>query len=452
MAKPMISVAGIRGTVGGSLVPEEFLKFVAAFTSTLDKRVVVVGGDTRPSRRMVRHLVFGAALATGCRVLDLGVVPTPTIGFMANHLGAGGGIGVTASHNPLDWNALKFFSSEGVFLTAPEMQRVLDRHEKSDFDYRPYDQLGSLETVDDPTGPHLRRTLERVNASAVRARKFKVAIDLCNGAGAALLPRLLDELGCETTTVFADPDKAFERVAEPLPENLGALSAAVKHSGAALGFAVDPDADRLALVDETGRPIGEERTLTLVSLAVLSRWKGKTPPPPLVANLSTTRALDDVAARFQTRVERTKIGEAHVVERIRATGAIIGGEGNGGVIYPAIHPGRDAAAGIALLLEALAESGETLSEMNRRVPDYVMVKQKVGVEGKDLRAIFAKMRETFSDAVDFNDIDGLKISFADSWLHVRPSGTEPIVRVFTEAPDEKTARALAERAMAVARG
>ncbi|MFP4381752.1 MAG: phosphoglucosamine mutase [Candidatus Sumerlaeia bacterium] len=449
MAKPMISVAGIRGTLGDSLVPEEFLKFAAAFCSSLDKKVVVLGGDTRPSRHMVRHLVFAAAHATGCKVLDLGIVPTPTIGFMARELGAGGGIGITASHNPLNWNALKFFSDKGVFLTSDEMAEVLKRYDQSNFDYVDYDQLGTTETVDNPAGPHLKKVLDAVDVEAIRAKKFKVAIDLCNGAGVALLPDLLERLGCEVVPVFDDVEKAFERTAEPLPENLGALSEAVNKAGAAVGFAVDPDADRLALVDETGRPIGEERTLTLIARAVLQKAQTDT-PPPLVANLSTTRALEDVAAEFGTTVERTKIGEAHVVQRIGQVKALIGGEGNGGVIYPAIHSGRDAAAGIGLLLQAMAESGKSLSSLNNEVPDYVMVKQKVGIEGKDVALILSKLRETFADANSFDDIDGLKISFADSWIHVRPSGTEPILRVFTEAPDRKQAENLAKKAMAVA--
>jgi len=446
MSAPMISVAGIRGIVGDSLVPEEFVKFTAAFTSTLTNKVVVVGSDTRPSRHMLRPLVMGACMATGCRVLDLGVCPTPTIGLMTRRLGAGGGIAITASHNPLQWNALKFFSDEGTFLVGPPFDRVMERYRSSDFDYQPFDHLGAVDTVTDPTGPHLEKILSVVDVERIRRARFALAVDLCNGAGVALVPALLERLNCRATIVFGDPDHAFERPAEPLAENIGALCQAVRSAGAAVGFALDPDADRLALVDETGRPIGEERTLTLAARAVL---QGVPPPrPPLVANLSTTRAVDDVAAEFGTRVVRTRIGEAHVVEGMRAAGAVIGGEGNGGVIYPAVHLGRDAATGIALLLDAMAARGKTLSELNAEVPDYALVKNKVGVEGKKIDKILARLRQTFAtEAVETSDLDGLKISLRDSWVHVRPSGTEPIVRVFAEAPTVQAARALADRAM-----
>jgi phosphomannomutase len=448
MQKLMISVAGIRGTIGGSLRPEEFVRFAAAFSSTLDKRVIVLGGDTRPSRRMLRPLIMGACMATGCRILDLGVVPTPTVGFMTKYLKAGGGIAITASHNPLDWNALKFFTPQGLFLTRPLMDRVLERFENNDFDYRTHDALGSVETVVDPAEPHLKKVLDAVEVDRFREARIRVAVDFCNGAGIGPISQLLHALGCEVVRVFDDPDRAFERVAEPLPENLGALSEAVRRSGAQVGFALDPDADRLALVDETGRPIGEERTLTLTARAMLRKTGDRS---PLVANLSTTRALDDVAAEFGTRVERTAIGEANVVERMLQLKSRIGGEGNGGVIVPEIHPGRDAATGIALVLEMLAETGKSLSTLNGEVPDYAMVKAKAGVEGKDIATVLSRLRETFSDA-EFDTQDGLKMTWPDAWLHVRPSGTEPIVRVFTEAPTRERAQALAERAMAVVEG
>ncbi len=453
MSKLMISVAGIRGTIGDSLIPEEYLKFAAAFASTLETKKIVLGTDTRPSREMVRHCVLAACLATGCEVLDLGIVPTPTVGLMAKHLGAGGGIAITASHNPINWNAVKFFSSEGTFLTSAQMERVLERYRSGEFDYRPVAELGQVRMVEEPTRPHLERVLAAVDVEAIRRASFTVAIDLCNGAGGALLPQLLETLGCKVVKVFEDPTKAFERVAEPLPENLGALSEAVRRSGAAVGFAADPDADRLALVDETGRPIGEERTLTLSARSIFRKMAAAgQKATPLVANLSTTRALDDVAAEFGTHVERTRIGEAHVVERILSSRAVIGGEGNGGVIYPAVHPGRDSATGIALVLDMLAASGKTLSALNAEVPDYAMVKAKVGIEGMAVADVLERIRTAFADAEGADSTDGLKILWADRWLHVRPSGTEPILRVFTEAPTAQAAEALAERAMKIVRG
>jgi phosphomannomutase len=452
MSKPMISVAGIRGTVGDSFVPEEFLKFTSAYASTLSNKTIALGSDTRPSGDMVRHLVLAGCFATGCHVLDLGVCPTPTLGFMVKKLGAGGGVAVTASHNPLDWNALKFYSPEGTLLTAAEMDAVLDRYRSGHFDYQSCRNLGAMEKVKEPLRPHIEKVLGAVDVAGIRAARFKVAVDLCNGAGITLLPELLGELGCEVTTVFGDPDKAFERVAEPLVENLGALGGAVRSSGAAIGFAVDPDADRLALVDETGRAIGEERTLVLAARSVLQKRALTNPalPSPLVANLSTTRAMDDVAAEFGTRVERTRIGEAYVVERILSCGSAIGGEGNGGVIYPVTHLGRDSATGIALMLEALTVSGKTVSQLNSEVRDYAMVKNKVGIEGKELHRIFVRLCVSFTGVTAFDDTDGLKISFDHSWVHVRASGTEPILRVYAEAPTIAEAKGLADKAMRIA--
>jgi len=445
MSSLMISVAGIRGIVGESLIPEEFVRFTAAFASSLEKKEVVLGCDTRPSRHMLRHLVMGACMAAGCRVIDLGVCPTPTIGFMTRHLSAGGGIGITASHNPLQWNALKFFSPEGTFLVGGAFDRVMKRYRAGDFNYQPFDRLGSVETVADPIGPHLEKILSVVDVERIARARFHVAVDLCNGAGAQMIPALLKRLSCRVSVLFDNPDLAFERPAEPLAENIGALCEAVRAGKACIGFALDPDADRLALVDETGRAIGEERTLTLATRAVL---QATATASPVVANLSTTRALDDVAAEFGTRVVRTRIGEAYVVEEMRRLGAVIGGEGNGGVIYPAVHAGRDAATGIALILSAMACRAKTLSELNREVPDYVMVKQKASVEGKNLPDILARVREAFSgEAAQISELDGLKISLNDSWIHVRPSGTEPIVRVFAEAPTSEATELLASRAM-----
>ena len=345
---------------------------------------------------------------------------------------------------PSSFSLLKAF-----FLNAPEMEAVLTRYRNLDFDYKSWNEIGHLQTVPNPTIPHLEKVLAAVDVTKIRASQFRVALDLCNGAGLTLIPMLLERLGCEVTTIFADPDKAFERVAEPLAENIGKLRETVREARAAIGFAIDPDADRLALVDETGRAIGEERTLTIVSKYILS----KAPEPrPIVANLSTTRALDDVAAQFGTTVLRTKIGEAHVVEGIRKSNAWIGGEGNGGVICPAIHPGRDAATGIALLLEAMAYSGKTLSALNAEIPDYFMAKKKAGIEGKDVKSILAKLRTSFPDSTGIDDLDGLKILFKDRWLHVRASGTEPILRIFTEAPTLEAAEELADRGMKVVMG
>lgn len=440
MSQLMISVAGIRGIVGDSIKPEEFVRFTMAFAAGCEPRKVVLGGDARPSRHMIRHLVFGALEAMGCEVVDLGVCPTPTVGLMARHLGAGGGLAVTASHNPVEWNALKFFRPDGTFLTADDNRALMERYDAGDFDLADVKSIGSVTTYDNPTAEHLRRVLDYVDVEAIRAAKIKVAIDCCNGAGSAVLPQLLDTLGCDAEIIFADTDAGFPRVAEPTPENLDALSAAVRRHDASVGFAVDPDADRLALVDETGRAIGEERTLTLAVNHLLERAKTS-----VTVNLSTTRAIEDVCAAHGVECFRTKIGEAHVVSGMKAHGSRLGGEGNGGVILADVHHGRDSLGGIATILEALAKNACALSALNARVPDYAMVKDKASIGGLRVEAIYEKVRADFADAIDENRDDGLRLNLGDRWVHMRPSGTEPIFRVFAEAPDAEAARALVDR-------
>ncbi|OPZ16815.1 MAG: Phosphoglucosamine mutase [candidate division BRC1 bacterium ADurb.BinA364] len=441
MSSPIISVAGIRGIVGDSLPPDEFLRYVLAFASTRKGgRRIAVGGDSRISRAMYRRLVFAGLESMGFEAIDLGVCPTPTVGLMTRETRAAGGIAITASHNPAEWNALKFFSGDGVFLDQDEFNEVLAAREKGAFRFASWDALGRVAQHPDPVGPHLERVLAAVDARAIRQRKLKVAADLCNGAGTAILPRLFRLLDVEAECILTDINAPFERGAEPLPENLGALCNAVRATGADLGLAVDPDADRLALVDESGRPIGEERTLTLCA----DHWL-KRETTPIVANLSTTRALDDVAARHGVKVHRTKIGEAHVVAAMKRIGAAIGGEGNGGVIAPSIHPGRDAAAGAALILEALAKSRMKLSELNATIPDYAIVKSKVSIEGRNIAKILPQIEQALGEPEARSDIDGLKLEFANGWVHVRASGTEPIIRIFAEAATEEIARHWIER-------
>jgi phosphomannomutase len=435
MSKLMISVAGIRGVVGDSLVPEEFLRYTLAFASTRKGGRIVVGGDTRLSRQMVRHLVFAALESAGFEVIDLGVCPTPTVGLMVGELGAAGGVAVTASHNPAEWNALKFFNASGAFLPPAEFKRVLARYESGSFRRVGVEKLGRVSTHPDPVGPHLERIAKAFDTRAIRRRRLRAVVDVCNGAATAIAPRLLDTLGVEGEFILTDTSIPFERPAEPLPENIGALCRAVRDAGADVGFAFDPDADRLALVDETGRAIGEERTLTLAANHYLSREK-----TPLAANLSTTRALDDVARSHGVRLHRTRIGEAHVVARMKRVGASIGGEGNGGVILPRVHAGRDAAAGIALICEAMAKARASLSEINAAVPDYQIVKSKVELGGRSVEKLLGRIERALPKPSRRSTVDGLKLDFPEGWVHVRPSGTEPIIRVFAEAAGEEQAR------------
>lgn len=439
-SQPMISVAGIRGIVGDSLVPETFLRYVLAFGTLVDGGAVVVGGDSRLSRDMMRHLAFAALESTGCKIYDIGLCPTPTVGLMVKELGARGGIAITASHNPAQWNAYKFFNENGSFLDKEANARLLAIAQSGEFRRASYKELGSIEPHSEAIERHIARVVKAVDVPAIAKKKFRVVVDCCNGVGGIIMEPLLKALGCEGELFDTDVNKEFPRVPEPLPENLGKLSERVKATKADIGFAVDPDVDRLAIVDNLGRPIGEERTLTLAAAAVLENSKGD-----LVANLSTTRAMDDVAQRFGVKLYRTPIGEANVTKKMGEVKALIGGEGNGGVIYPTTHAGRDAATGVALILAAMASSGATISELNARIPDYIMVKTKLDRGGRDLAQLAEKMRLEFADAKELVTDDGVKAVFGDSWVHLRPSGTEPVVRVFAEAPGREAAEALVQR-------
>lgn len=440
--QPMISVAGIRGIVGRSVRPVEFLRYTMAFATLLGRGPIVVGSDTRLSRGMMRHLVFTGLTACGRDVIDIGLAPTPTHGLTAVRLGAAGAIALTASHNPAEWNALKFFNAAGSFLDAEENRRLLEIAASEEFALADYLHLGKVTPREDAIRAHVERVCACVDVDAIRGAGLRVAADCVNGVGGLILEPLFERLGVTAEFQFTDVNAPFPRNPEPLPENLTELGELVRRTGAAVGFATDPDADRLALVDETGRPIGEERTLLLAAARVLEKEKG-----PMVANLSTTRALDDLAAEAGVELARTPIGEAHVVGRMRSSGALIGGEGNGGVIYPRVHGGRDAATGVALVLEALAVHGTTLSALNGAWPDYAMVKSKYDLApGTDKAAELGRLRGVFPDAASVNEEDGLKFVYPDRWVHVRPSGTEPVMRIFAEAPTAAAARELVDRA------
>jgi phosphomannomutase len=440
MSKPMISVAGIRGIVGDSLVPEEFLRYVLAFGTILDGGPVVIGGDSRLSREMMRHLAFAGLASTGSPIIDIGLVPTPTVGLMVRKLGARGGIAITASHNPPEWNAYKFFDHEGSFLSKQQNSVLLDLAASGGFRRADFLSLGKVTRREDAIELHLKGLLAAIDTSPVTQKQFRVVIDCCNGVGGLIMQPLMRLLGCQADLFDTDIDAVFPRNPEPLPENLGNLARRVKECGADIGFAVDPDVDRLAIVDNLGRPIGEERTLTLCAAQVLRTTKG-----PLVANLSTTRALDDVARAHGVPLYRTPIGEANVVGKIRECGAAIGGEGNGGVIYPPVHPGRDAATGVALILTAMASRGASIAELNSEIPDYVMLKTKFDIAGLRIDEIGSRMKSEFVDALEMVTDDGVKAVYDHSWVHLRPSGTEPVVRVFAEAPTDEEARALINR-------
>jgi len=440
----MVSVSGIRGRVGEGLTPEVVIRYAGAFgawaTGRGKSRAIVVGRDSRVSGPMFHRIVLGALESVGCRVIDIDLTTTPTCQLAVEHHHAAGGLMISASHNPIEWNALKFIGPSGLFLEAAEgaeMRSLVDRGIPN----VTWDKLGTIERDDEAIERHIARVLSIpfLDVEGIRKRRFQVALDCVRGAGATIMPSLLERLGCVTTAVNLDPDGRFPRPPEPVAENLGELERLVLGAGAAVGFAVDPDVDRLALVSESGKAIGEDYTLALAARLVLRHRKGK-----VVTNLSTSRILEDVAAEAGTEVIRAPVGEVNVAVKMRETGAPIGGEGNGGVILSEIHLGRDAPVGAALLLQLLHEEGRALSKIVGSLPRYVIVKDKLDRPNASLSTVYEAMRAAFPDAA-VDTQDGLRLSWPDRWVHVRPSGTEPIVRVIAEAPTAVEAKELVRR-------
>lgn len=438
----MVGVSGVRGVVGKDLTPEVVRRYAAAFGALVRDgggRAVVLARDSRQSGPMFAGVVDAALRAAGCRVIDCGMVPTPTTQLAVEHHHAGGGIIVTASHNPVEWNALKFVGPDGVFLDKVAWSRL------EGLMAAPPATPGGGDTVADPDAVSrhlgLLEALPLADAKTIRRRKFRVALDCVRGAGGPIMTQLLDRLGCEVRAINLETDGMFPRAPEPVPANLGALASLVKQAGADVGLAVDPDVDRLALVDQSGVPIGEDYTLSFAVQAVLSRTPG-----PVVVNLSTSLVVDDVAREFGVTVDRAPVGEANVARAMRQRNAVIGGEGNGGVILPALHLGRDAPLAALLVLQLLARSGRTVGELVAARPRYVIVKDKVP-RGMNVEAVYRRLIAELPDAAQDRQ-DGLRLSWPGRWLHVRPSGTEPIVRLIAEAGTENAARALIERAKA----
>jgi phosphomannomutase len=440
----MVSVSGVRGRVGDGLTPEIITRFAAGFGAWArgrgEARTVVVGRDSRVSGPMFHRATIAALQSVGCNVLDVGLAPTPTIQLAVEEAHAAGGLAITASHNPIEWNALKFIGPSGLFLDAEEgsaMRAIVE----SDIAYATWDELGTVTQDTEAIARHINRVLALpfIQVDRIRQRAFRIALDCARGAGGAIIPALLERLGCTVTGIHLETDGKFPRPPEPVAANLGELERLVLQSGADVGLATDPDVDRLALVSNEGKAIGEDWTLALAARLAL-RYR----PGPVVANLSTSRIVDDVAAEAGTRVIRAPVGEVNVALRMKAEGAAIGGEGNGGVILSELHLGRDAPLGVALLLQMLVEDGEPLARVLARYPKYSIVKEKLDRPNAPLDTVYSSLRAGFSDAV-VDTQDGLRLSWNDRWVHVRPSGTEPIVRVIAEAPTDEEARELVAR-------
>lgn len=450
------SISGIRGTIGGKpgegLSPMDVVKYTAAFGQLMKKLSgknrpkVVVGRDARPSGPMVAHLVRGTLVGLGFEVIDLGLATTPTTEMAVAGEGADAGIILTASHNPKQWNALKLLNAQGEFISAEQGAEVLRIAESDAFSFVPVDELGSVRHDDTWTDKHIAAilALDLIDAAAIRARRFKVAVDAVNSVGGVAVPKLLKALGvAEVVEVNCTPDGQFAHNPEPLPAHLTDLSEAVVKHRADLGISVDPDVDRLALVCEDGRFFGEEYTLVACADHVLAQRPGDT-----VSNLSSSRALDDVAERHGRKRHASAVGEVNVVELMRKVNAPIGGEGNGGVILSELHYGRDALAGIALFLTLLAKKGGNASGLRKSYPDYFISKNKIQLEaGMDVQALVDAMQQRHKEQ-PHSTVDGLRIEFGKEWVHLRKSNTEPIVRIYAESDGMAKADALAERIMA----
>ena len=451
------SISGIRGTIGGkagdTLNPLDIVKFTSAYATLIRKTTpvksnkIVVGRDARISGEMVKNVVCGTLMGMGFDVVNIGLASTPTTEIAVTMEQACGGIILTASHNPRMWNALKLLNEKGEFLNKAQGEEVLRIAEAEDFEYADVDHLGKYIEDDSYDQKHIDMVLglDLVDVEAVKARKFKVAFDAVNSVGGIILPKLFDQLGVEYTGMFTEPTGDFQHNPEPLEKNLGDIKALMQQGGHDIGFVVDPDVDRLALFCEDGTMYGEEYTLVTVADYILQHTPGNT-----VSNLSSTRALRDVTRKYAgCEYNAAAVGEVNVVTKMRETNAVIGGEGNGGVIYPAAHSGRDALVGIALILTYLAKKGMTTSELRATYPPYFIAKNRIDLTpDTDVDAILVKVKELYKNE-EVNDIDGVKIDFPDKWVHLRKSNTEPIIRVYSEASTMEAADEIGKKIMDV---
>ncbi|WP_099371630.1 phosphoglucosamine mutase [Sphingobacterium sp. 1.A.5] len=447
------SISGIRGTIGGkpgdNLTPVDIVKFTAAYgkiiTENAENKTIVVGRDARISGEMVSNLVIGTLQSIGVNVIDLGLSTTPTVEIAVPKLNAAGGIILTASHNPGQWNALKLLNSKGEFIDDAKGKEVLELGERLNFDFSEVDQLGTVTKDDSFLQKHIEDVLalEFVDVEAIKNANFKVAVDAVNSTGGTFIPELLKALGVETIyKIHCEPNGHFPHNPEPLKEHLTDLSKVVLDNGADLGIAVDPDVDRLVFMMEDGELFGEEYTLVAVSDFILGQKKGNT-----VSNLSSTRALRDVTEKHGGEYFAAAVGEVNVVTKMKEVDAVIGGEGNGGVIYPASHYGRDSLVGVALFLTHLAKLGKKVTEYRAELPQYFMSKNKITLTPElDIDNLLAKMQEKYAHE-NHSTIDGLKIDFPNEWVHLRKSNTEPIIRIYSEGPTPEAAESIAQKIM-----
>lgn len=440
MSTLMVSISGIRGIVGSGLDPEVIVKYTNAYAEFVGTGKVVVGRDARITGEMVNQIVTGTLLAKGLDVIDIGICPTPTVQYNVKTLKAQGGIAISASHNPNEWNALKLLNSTGQFM-SPEEHNEMKKYLDKNSDYVDWTRIGKRTVYSEGLSNHIQAVLSLpvIDVEKIKSKKFKVLADCVNGAGAYCIPELLKLFGCNVLEMNCEKNGIFPRLPEPLPENLTETMEAVKKHNADFAIVVDPDVDRLVLITDKGEPFSEENTITLATEFVLSKTKGN-----VVINLSTSRSAEDIAKKNNSICFRSPVGEANVVQKMKEVNAVIGGEGSGGVIYPALHYGRDALVGIALTLQYLAESGKKLSEVKESLPQYFIAKKKIELKGVSPDEVIIKLAEKYSKEKT-NTEDGLRIDFADHWVHFRKSNTEPIIRIITESTSEKYSDELSQK-------
>ena len=441
MKSLLVSISGVRGVVGEGLTPDVALRYALAFGNYCKGGKVFLGRDTRTSGEMLRGAVVCGLLAAGCDVVDMGICPTPTVGIVAEELRAYGLV-ITASHNPIQWNGLKFIGKDGIFLSQKQVEKLKRMVQNSMFPYKSWNRMGKLRVSELLILKHISKVLRLryIREQRIRKRKLQVVLDCNNGAGSEIAGMLLKVLGCRIIELNSKPCGTFAHPAEPLPQNIRMLCQKVKKTKADIGFALDPDGDRLAVVSDKGVPLGEENTLALAARFVLGKNPGN-----MAINVSTSKIMEEIAKEFGVKVFRTKVGEAFVAKKLKRVKGVIGGEGNGGVILPELNSGRDALGGMALILEYLAESRKTISELSKELPSFHMVKKKIGIKG-DLNPKLKKLENRFKN-VKINRVDGLRLDFSDSWLHIRKSNTEAAVRIIAEAKSKGMANKLANKAI-----
>jgi phosphomannomutase len=442
----MVSISGIRGIVGKTLTPDTVIKYVSAYAHYCKRGHIIVGRDGRVTGKSIEQIVTSTLLQMGCSVTSLGICPTPTVALAVEKLQAAGGVSITASHNPMMWNGLKFFAPSGLFLDSGENEELWKIASLPSREYVSWEKQGHYALLESFLDEHIEDVLAvpYIDPGKVKKRKFTVVLDCINAAGGVIVPKLLEKFGCAVIPLNCDVSGVFARTPEPIPENLGALCSKVREERADFGIAVDPDVDRLALINERGEPLGEEYTIASCVKFVLEKNRSEV-PQAVVVNLSTTRAVEDIARQYGATCIRTPVGEINVAKKMKEVHAPVGGEGSGGVILPKVHFGRDALVGIGLILQYLAEFRGTLSDLKASLPQYSISKDKVALGSLNPDGVLERLRTKHASEGAVNTDDGLRIDFPDSWIHLRKSNTEPIVRIIAEARTKEEADATVKK-------